>query len=172
MTSHILLAPGPSMSQSFADSVRGCRVGVVNNCFELAPWADFLAATDVKWWLRYPQARKFAGRKFSPNRIGEGVEQVRTARITSACNSGVLALECARRMGAKRILLLGFDMGLGHYFGQYTNGLGNTTKERRVVHHAQFAAWAKANKKIEVLNCTPGSALQAFPMARIEDYLS
>lgn len=159
------------MSQAVADSVRGEKVGVVNNCFELAPWAEFLAATDVRWWLKHPQARKFAGRKFSPNKIGDDVEQIRTALVTSCCNSGVLGLEAAKRMGAKRILLLGFDMGLGHYFGQYTNGLGNTTQERRRTHHHQFASWAKGNKNIEVLNCTPNSALQAFPMARIEDVL-
>lgn len=159
------------MSQAVADGVRGHRVGVVNNCFELAPWADFLAATDVQWWLKNPAARKFAGRKFSPNRIGDGVEVIKTKLVASFCNSGVVGLEAAKRLGATRILMLGFDMGLGHYFGQYTNGLGNTTAERRVVHHAQFASWAKANRDIEVLNCTPGSALQAFPMVRIEDVL-
>lgn len=167
----VLLAPGPSMSQAVADSVRGQKVGVVTSAYPLAPWADFLAATDVQWWLKNPEARKFAGRKFSPNRIGDGVEKIRTKLVISCCNSGVLALECAKRLGATRILLLGFDMGLGHYFGQYTNGLSNTTAQRRVVHHAQFASWAKANRDIEVLNCTPGSALQAFPMARLEDCL-
>lgn len=168
----VLLAPGPSMSQAVADSVRGHRVGVINNCFSLAPWAEFLAATDVQWWLKYPEARQFAGRKFSPNRIGEDVERVHTALVTSCCNSGVLGLEVAKRLGATRVLLLGFDMGLGHFFGPYSNGLGNTTKERRVVHHAQFATWARLNKGIDVINCTPGSALQVFPKMELSEALA
>ena len=32
----VLLAPGPSMSQALADSVRGCRVGAVTSALPLA----------------------------------------------------------------------------------------------------------------------------------------
>ena len=99
-----------------------------------------------------------------------GVEQVRMPEIGwSVVNSGVLALECARRAGATRILLLGFDMRGSHFFGSYTNGLSNTTEAKRRVHLAQYARWARLHKAIEVINCTPGSALHCFPKARLED---
>lgn len=52
----ILLAPGPSMSQALADSVRGHRVVAINNVYELAPWADCLAANDLSWWRKHPEA--------------------------------------------------------------------------------------------------------------------
>ena len=167
----ILLAPGPSMSQALADSVRGHRVIAINNCFELAPWADALAANDLSWWRKHPEAKQFAGAKYSANRIGDGVEQVRSPLVTSCSNSGVLALEVAKRQGATRILLLGFDMHGTHYFGKYTNGCTNTQPRRRLVHQQQFSRWARANKGIEVLNCTEGSALKGFPMARLDDYI-
>ena len=44
MVEIVLLAPGPSMSQCLADSLRGGVVGAVSNCFQLAPWADFMVA--------------------------------------------------------------------------------------------------------------------------------
>ena len=157
----ILLAPGPSMSKALAESLRGGFVGAVNNSFEIAPWADFLAAQDSGWWQHHPAASEFAGRKFSSNRV-RGVEQV--TEIPRNWNSGVLALEVAVQLGAKRLLLYGFDMRGTHFFGPYTNGLENTKESRRAVHLRQYRAWAHRNRDIEVINCTPGSALDVFPM--------
>ena len=145
-------------------------MGVIGNAFQLAPWADFLAATDRAWWEKHPDARMFAGKRYSPNCLPY-VEQVRGATVFSGTNSGVLALECARRNGATRILLLGFDMHGSHFFGPYTNGLRNTTDARRRQHLVQYAQWARVNKAVEVLNCTEGSALKCFPTARLDDYL-
>jgi hypothetical protein len=155
----VLLAPGPSMSAEVAARVRGEHVGVVGNCFELAPWAAFLAANDVAWWRAYPQAKQFAGRKFSCSAI-PGLEQ----HIGSTnWNSGVLALDVAVALGATEIDLYGFDMHGTHYFGPYENGLSNTKPERRQVHMGQYERWARANPGVGVTNCTPGSALKCFP---------
>ena len=48
---------------------------MVNNAFELAPWADFLAAADSAWWRAYPVALRFVGRKFAMHNVA-GVERV------------------------------------------------------------------------------------------------
>jgi hypothetical protein len=160
----ILLAPGPSMSMALADSVRGGFAGVVSNSFELAPWADFLAAQDRSWWHTHPQAKEFAGRKFTGNRI-KGIETVEGSATN--WNSGVLALQSAVQLGATRILLYGFDMHGTHFFGPYTNGLSNTKEIRRKVHLRQYEIWAKSHKGVEVINCTPGSALKCFPFEKL-----
>lgn len=170
MTTVVLLAPGPSMSAALAECVRGHRVGVINNSFELAPWAEFLAANDSNWWRRHPQAKGFAGRRFSANRIA-GVEQIKAPLLRSNSNSGVLALECAKHLGAQRVLLLGFDMHGTHFFGPYTNGCGNTTEDRRAFHQKQYQSWAAANRDIDVINCTDGSALRAFRQIPLEKCL-
>lgn len=167
----VLLAPGPSMSQALADRAKGHNVGAVGNSYTLAPWADFLAATDRAWWDKHPDAKVFAGKRYSPNCL-PWVEQVRNGAVSSSTNSGVLALECAKRNGATRILLLGFDMHGSHFFGPYSNGLRNTTDSRRRQHLVQYAQWARVNKGIEVLNCTEGSALKCFPVARLDECLS
>jgi hypothetical protein len=162
-----ILCTGPSMSQAVADSVRHLRVVAVNNAYELAPWAEALAANDHAWWRKNPEARKFEGRKFSTNTI-LGVERLQAPMLVKSDScSGVLALEVAKHLGATRILLYGVDMRGSHYFGEYSNGLLNTTEERRKIHMRQFAAWGRANPSIEVLNATPGSKLACFPMQKI-----
>lgn len=93
-----------------------------------------------------------------------GIERVEVPAIGDVCNSGVLALEVARMRGATRIELYGFDMHGSHFFGEYTNGLGNTSAKTRTVHLEQYRKWAAANTGIEVINCTPASAIDCFPM--------
>jgi hypothetical protein len=167
----VLLAPGPSMSKELAERVRAQQVGVVTSAYPLAPWATFLAATDHEWWRKNPQAKQFTGHRYTPWNI-PGTEQVRSAIVSGRSNSGVLALECAVRLGATRILMLGFDHSGTHYFGPYTNGLSNTTPARRNDHAAQYALWQRAHPQISVKNCTTGSALNVFPLADLEEELS
>lgn len=166
-----VLCTGPSMSQAVADAVRNLRVVAVNGSYELAPWAEALAANDVNWWAKNPQAHTFKGQKFTTNRI-KGVERVegRSAVGPPVC-SGVLGLEVAKMLGASRILLLGADFHGSHFFGDYTNGLKNTTDVRRRQHAAQFALWKRANPKMEVINCTEGSKLECFPRMALAEAL-
>lgn len=164
-----ILCTGPSMSQAVADSVRHLRVIAVNDAYKLAPWAEALAANDSGWWHNRPEARQFAGRKFCSMKINGDTERVDPNQVYTHHCSGVLALEVAKVLGAKTIILLGADMHGTHYFGPYTGSLRNTSDLRRREHANQFKTWGKENKGVEVFNCTPGSALTCFPMARLED---
>lgn len=166
----ILLAPGPSASQALADSVRGYRLGVIGCAFQLAPWAEFICASDRGWWRKYPEAMELPGSKYSMTQWPD-TEKVSVPYLGSVCNSGVLGLEVAKNLGAKTILLLGFDMHGSHFFGQYRNGLRNTTPSQRAQHHKQYEQWARTNKDVKVYNCTKASRLTCFPMARLEDVL-
>lgn len=163
-----VLCTGPSMSQAVADAVRHLRVVAVNGSYELAPWADALAANDVNWWNKNPKALQFAGKKLSGNRI-KGVGRIE--RFESCTCSGVLGLEVAKQMGAKKIILLGADFHGSHYFGEYANGLSNTTETRRRMHAAQFAKWKRRNPNMPVLNCTEGSRLECFPRMALAEAL-
>ena len=164
-----LLAPGPSATAEDAERVRsaGLPLGAITSAFELAPWADFIAATDGGWWRKYPEVKQLAGRKYTMHEVRR-VERVKVPGYV-AVNSGVLGLECAKKHGATRVLLLGFDMHGSHYFGPYRNGLANTSEAKRRMHLTQYARWKRANPAIEVINCTPGSALTCFPKASLND---
>lgn len=171
MTCWAMLAPGPSASAALADKVRDLPLVAVGNAFELAPWAQIIAASDAAWWRSYPAAKALSAAKFC---MGEArdIERVRMDQLGAAVNSGVLGLECAKRAGATRILLLGADMRGTHFFGEYRNGLRNAKPHQRLQHLRQYAEWARLNRKIEVLNCTNGSALDCFPRADLDACLA
>lgn len=173
---YYILATGPSMSHRLADSLEGRHVGVVNNCYELAPWADFLAATDSAWWRQNEDALNFEGERYTCAPLTqepdtEMVKRIVAPAIYANTNSGVLALEVAKMKGAKEIVMLGFDFHGSHYFGEYRNGLRNTDIHRRNVHAMQFLTWRMINKGVKVVNCTPGTKLKHFPLGDLEDYL-
>jgi hypothetical protein len=159
------------MSADLAQSVRGAQVCAVNNACDLAPWADVIVANDAKWWREHPHAKCLTGRKFSGNRL-DGIELARPSSYGPASNSGVLALDVLRNLGASRIVMLGFDMQGTHFFGQYKNACRNTTAARRKVHILQFESWRRRNASIDVVNATPGSALKAFPKADLSELMA
>lgn len=165
-----VLATGQSMSQSIADFVRGrCRVVAVSDAYKLAPWADALASVDAAWWRHNQEAFEFKGRKFT-YAPGQGFSQLeRIPGITSGMNSGLFAVKVAVHMGANRVLLYGFDMRGTHYFGPHKK-LRNTKPERFETFKRQFAAYNPPG--VEIINCTPGSALKCYPTADLEDCLA
>lgn len=149
------------MSQAVADSVRHLRRVAVSNAYELAPDAEAMAATDRAWWREHPKALRFKGRKFGV-RAPDGVESV---AMPTGTNSALLALHVAVRiLGATRVELYGLDMSSSngaHYFGAHAT-LRNTLPHRFDVFKAQFAKYALPDG-VEVVNCTPGSALLCYP---------
>jgi len=187
-----VLASGPSMTQEVADTVRGkCRVIAVNTTFKLAPWADILYAADREWWTGYPEARQFAGRKVSIlgniNSVmefeeldylengGYGLIDPRTTHLRTGKNSGYQAVHLAIHLGVKRILLCGFDMkpnnGLEHWHGDHPEGVRKTMPFEVWVSLFQQAAPFIRARGVEVINCTPTSALHCFKTRTLEDAL-
>lgn len=158
-----LVAPGPSLTKSLCESLRGENVGAVSNAFELAPFANFIAASDRDWWIKNRAALDVECEKYSIIGYDCRVVQTHVPGMRGTCNSGVLALEISKRKGARKIYLHGFDMHGSHFFGDYTNGLINTTDARRKIHLQEYRAWAEMNNNIEVINCTVGSAIDCFP---------
>ena len=113
-----ILASGPSMNQQTADFVRNkCKVAVISDTYKLAPWADILVSNDRKWWEFHQEAFDFKGRKFCSQEL-RGVEQFRD-HVHVGRNSGLMAMCIARFLGAKRLLLCGFDMHGSHFFGAH-----------------------------------------------------
>ena len=157
------------MSQSLADYVRGkCGVIAVSDAFRLAPWADALVSNDARWWRANPDAHQFAGRKFSYEWV-RGVEPIKAKHpYRIGINSGLRAMCVAQEyFGATKLLLLGFDMHGTHYFGRHGRLLPNTDERKFQRFIKEFDKWSGC----EVLNCTPGSALNLFPVADIHEIL-
>lgn len=158
-----VLATGLSMSQAVADSAQSLRCIAVSDTYKLAPWAEAIVAQDLSWWHANPEAMKASVPRYSTSWF-VGVSRIRGGDgISSGTNSGLAGLHVAIQRGAKRVLLLGFDMRGTHYFGPHV-GLKNTSEARFVEFRNQFARYAQQLRGVEVLNCTPGSALNCFPI--------
>lgn len=129
----VCLATGPSLTVDDVNYVRDkAKVIAINNAYQLAPWADVLYACDAKWWhwhrgvpsfqgLKYsldPMSRAFKGVQILDKTGQEGLEVLPTGLKTGS-NSGYQAINLAVHFGAVRILLLGYDMHGGHFFGTH-----------------------------------------------------
>jgi hypothetical protein len=136
----------------------------VSDTYKLAPWADCLVSSDRAWWRHHEP--EFRGRRYSVVEV-PGVE--RLEGVHSGMNSGLVGVMAAVSFGAKRIILLGFDMGGTHFFGEHPTPLKNTRPDRFDVFKKQFEYYRP--RGVEIVNCTEGSALTCYPMARLEDVL-
>lgn len=192
-----VLASGPSMSQAVADKIHAANVPAIaiNTTFRLAPWAWAIYAADADWWL-HPKnrdaLREFGGLKISihgpeTDRIS-GLRLLRRSSldkmpdaqdaILTLSHSGAQALQIAAKTGARRVLLCGYDMRVTpdacHWHGAHPPQLKKTDPDNYPGWIRKIASIAPtlAKRGVEVLNCTPDSALQCFPMVTLEDALA
>lgn len=194
-----IIAGGWSLTKSQVATARAWRhaggepriVMGVNDAYRLAPWIDALYAADPQWWtmhiravrdcyipqmmsqdesaaeqwgLRYTPGVDKHGLSFDPNVIHYGG------------NSGFQALNIAVLSGARRVVLLGYNMSAPddkpvHWFGDHPAGLSTNRSYPNYVKNFDRAAKQLLARKIEVVNATPNSALQCFPVATASDAL-
>jgi hypothetical protein len=170
------------------------RVIGVNDAVMLGPCVDVLFFGDVRfYWRNQAAVDAFGGIKVSLNLRVEGYEHetiegrkginimqrgglrgLEKERTHLAWNrsSGGAAINLAVHLGARRIILLGFDMKTGVHTSHFApNAAKPTLKDetfegwRDTMNH--LASVLKAIG-VTVLNATPGSALKAFPMVDFE----
>lgn len=203
----VCIGGGPSLTAAQVEACRdlrderGARVRVIaiNNAWQLASFADFLYFCDDKWWQWH--GRKLAGwqgrivrmagggHDFGDPRIlvlkndnndGKSHGGLAAARdaLRPGKNSGYQAINLAVHLGAKRILLLGYDMKASvekgvvktHWFGDHPGGTSQDV-------YLQMLPWFDTlppllkKRGIEIINCTPASALKTFPMRAIGEAL-
>lgn len=193
----ICLATGPSLTAEDVEYVRGKgTIVAVNDAHRLAPWADWLYSSDRYWWAHHGGVPAFkgmrAGIEHTPGRSDtrlkalsvlvhrntghDGIETSSDGLRTCANNSGGAAVNLALHLGARRVVLLGYDLGYGagsrrHFFGDHPVGLSN--QHNFPTWRKAFATMAEPLKAlgIEVVNCSRVTALDCFPVAVLEDVL-
>lgn len=184
-----ILASGPSMCNAVAQSVRGrCRVIAINNqALDLAPWADVLYAPDHKWWDVYgPQAMRFEALKLTLRRTyqhdvqwleqsGATAIDDRPFALVHGGNAGYQAVQLAAHFGARRVLLLGFDMR------DVDGKRRRQTYPRELDARQRYALWLSHFERlaphmrargVDVVNCTPNSALLCFRFSTVDAELA
>jgi len=147
-----------------------------------------LYACDARWWRHHKGVPEFTGLKLTQCQAAAqefGLRWIKGEHkpglsfdpgiIHYGSNSGYQALNIAVLMGAKRIILLGFDMrriaGKSHFFGEHPKGMSNGDGYGMFIEKFKTVVDPLREHAIEVVNCTPESALPWFEMKRLEDAL-
>lgn len=197
-----IVATGPSLTDAqcalLAERRPGLRVVTVNRAFQQIPWADVYYFGDYLFAKVYAQQMLLAQREaeepswFRPSiwtidraaaerwRFNH-VRAVQRPGLGRDCihangTSGLQAINLATLFGARRILLVGFDMrpgpgGQRHYFGDYPAPCTQAQLFDEWLHKAEAVARSATEFGIVVTNCTPGSAMTCFPMGNLEEHL-
>lgn len=194
-TSWLVIASGPSLTQSDVDAAKRLNAIAINDNYRLCHWASVLYACDPHWWEWHrndPKLETFAGEKWTQTEswtedqkryIGE---RHRLNWIKSLCepglsvdksvihqgsNSGIQAINLAYHFGAKTIVLLGFDMqatgGKDHWFGSHPNNASPIYDQ--LIPRFDFIARQCQDIGLQIINATRSSALKCFERMDIND---
>lgn len=185
-----IVASGASATPQDVAKLRArCRVVVVNNSYELAPWADVLYAADRQWWAANPKARDFARLKVTSSQpvatdvkfvpvmplSDRGIHVLQYGRtgVIGRGGSGFQALNIALQFGAIGALLVGFDFRGKHWHEDHRPPLHNPPPQRLAMWASRLDSQAEglAAHGVSVINASLGSALQAFEKKPIDDVL-
>ena len=195
----VIVASGPSLTPEQVNYCRGkAKIIVINDNYKLAPWAEYLYACDDQWWswheddkdllafqgVKYTQDKGWTADKLAHFKNKHHVECIRSEPnaglstekgvIFQGSNGGYQAINLAYHLGAKKIILIGYDMkvaadGKAHWFGDHPNKV-----------KSGYASWiqffshlAKDAQELglEIINCTADTALHCFPRQKLEDTL-
>lgn len=136
----VVIGTGESVTFDKIDLIRHsvCDVMVVNESFIIAPWADYLYASDPDWWEKYSDcvqstfhgdslAVEVTNRTYKDHPYkklykevndvsGKGGLELDSSSVRVGGNSGHAALNAAYHLGYGRIILLGLDGQGGYWF--------------------------------------------------------
>lgn len=183
----VILAGGPSLTPADIAAVlaRRVRVIAIKDTIRLAPEADVLYACDAKWWQYHGPALVYSGLRYALElkaapwatvlkETGQLGLELDPGGLRTGKNSGYQAINLAVHLGARRIVLLGYDMrpvkGRHHWFGPHPYRTTDPPYAAFLPCFATLVAPLRA-AGVEVLNATPGSALDVFPRVSLAEAL-
>lgn len=179
----VIFASGPSLTQADVDACRGQHVIAIKDTIRLAPWAEVLYACDAKWWRHYGPDLTFTGPRYSLEREAAPWAQVlrndgvlgletRPSGLRTGRNSGYQAINLAVHLGARRIVLLGFDMQPSgdqhHWFGAHPY-VAKAPPYREFLQCFQSIVAPLKAIGVEVVNASRISALTCFPRVTLAE---
>ena len=191
----------PSVYSDYMKAIHSKHVIGINVAYLIGDWIDMVFFGDSGFYQTHRlRLAKFPGIKITCHSGAKseswikylGRDGRKPRGISSAPhlvswnqNSGAAAISVAAWAGAKRIILLGFDMKLNgdnrqHWHNLYGRGVINTTdeKKRRKLpferHLKSFDEIAQdaQSKGIEIINASPDSAITQFRKVTVKEFLN
>lgn len=188
----IIIGTGPSLTKEQIDQVAHLPKFGCNRAFEFD--LDVLAATNKEFWDHYwPELKDLRCDKWTPYKPSAdkyGINYIEERNqpglstdptyIHHHHGSGPIILNIALHYGIKTMLLIGWDMrhqGKRHYFGEYPEKMQHITRNlgpngELVGLIREMETIKPDNYGIEIINCTPGSALKCFKSQSLSEYLN
>lgn len=184
-----VIGGGPSLAEMDLSPIWNQRVIGVNDAFKLGNWVDVCWFSDCRWYEWNKELLKeFSGviasctncscnhpRVLQVKRLeGSGIV-TNPAIVRWNKNSGASAINLAYHLGAKRIVLLGFDMkqkdGQNNWHQNHKHNPRPTIYQNLFLPPFDIIARDAKNLGIEILNATPDTDLKAFPIIQLGDVL-
>jgi len=139
-------------------------------------WPEIKDLRCDKWTTR--PGLKYEGLNYIEERWIDGLSTDKSY-IAAHHGTGPQLINIALHYGVKKMLLIGWDMrhsGKRHYFGEYPQALHHVTKN--LGPDGELLGLIKEMETInpddygiEIINCTPNSALTHFPMGNLDDHI-
>lgn len=187
----------PSIYSSYMSKLHNKHVIGINVAYLIGNWIDVVFFGDGGFFLQHQQElAKFPGLRVSCNPKTNGLNWVKyleqdgghvkgissNPRMVSwNHNSGAAAISLAAHTGAKKIILLGFDMKLNltnnqHWHDIYKRGVIEGKRKKGLPfdrHLRGFVEIAKDAQRmgISIINACPDSAITQFPRLSVNELL-
>ena len=190
----VVVASGPSLTDEQVALIKPHVMTIaVNSSYTKLPYPDVIYGCDYLWWKHNHMAAKkhapnsprrlwtqdlAAAEQFQLSHIRwEGKDGLGRRGLRVNGNSGAGAINLAYHFGARRILLVGMDMKPGpngekHWHPDHPKPLVQGQQFEEWRHKMNVLAKDLKDEGVEVINCTPGSALTCFPMGDLEQELA
>lgn len=194
----VIIASGPSLTKEQVNYCYGKAVVIaINDNYQLCPWADYLYACDPHWWQKHqdnPILLNFQGQKYTQDKNWSDSPSYQSIKLkhnivtieskggaglsTDASyiyqggNSGYQAINLAYHLGAKKIILIGYDQkpsndGQYHWFENY-EGMCKSNYNSWVQGYLSISEQLP-ELDLEIINCTIDTALTCFPKAELKE---
>jgi len=188
----------PNTYSQYMQSIHNKHVIGVNVAYLLGDWIDMVFFGDSAFFLKHMDGlAEFKGLKVScasnvashdwvkytpkDGKHNKGITK-QPHLVSWNGNSGAAAISVAVHTGAKRVILLGFDMSLGdiknqHWHDVYERGPAVTEKRLKKLpfnRHLRGFAGIKRDADtmgVEILNCSPNSTIKEFRKVTLEELL-
>jgi hypothetical protein len=195
-----IVGGGASVKRSDVDMLKDrLRVVVINESYQLAPWADVLYSCDNNWWqLRHHAVKNFAGMKVTQDDVAAkefpNLRKIKLrpdgpgnyikyflmdewGEVGSGQGSGFQVVNWLAQLAVKGMALLGYDGctidNKLHWHGRHEGRLNNPNQ-------STFLGWKQWMENaapklreldIDMINCSMFSTIGCFPRHSVEDML-
>jgi len=186
-----IIGGGPSLKNFDFRQLAGSKTIAINKAIFFHTQADVLYWTDVRFYTWYKnEIDNYKGLKFALKAGGQYTNDIKVLKkgkaygletdrqtLAHGNNSGYAAINLAYHLGAKRIILLGFDMASNgrdsHFHDGYpTRAAGNKMFQDKFLPGFKQLATELDGSGITILNASPYSKLTVFPKITLEQALS